>query len=135
MAFWKRSASRESMTSSRSCTFWSTPAIRFRRWRDAKNEGGSVVVVVPNYLSLDSRLKDMLSKLKLKNRAYKHLALGHHNWVFSIKSLEVLGEKCGLRVAHRQTRQPVWRTSWWRRFLERRELAGWCWVVYRNESG
>ena len=111
------------------------PVSTLTRCKELLNEGGSAVVVVPNYLSLDSRLKDILSKLKLKNRAYKHLALGHHNWVFSIKSLEVLGEKCGLRVAHRQTRQPVWRTSWWRRFLERRELAGWCWVVYRNESG
>jgi len=89
-------------------------------------------VVVPNYRSLDTRVKDLLSKLKLKSRPYKHLALGHHNYVFSIQSLEILGRKCGLRVVHRQTRQPAWRASWWHHFLERYQLATWCWIVYRK---
>jgi 2-polyprenyl-3-methyl-5-hydroxy-6-metoxy-1,4-benzoquinol methylase len=113
----------------------SNPVSTLARCKALLNDSGSVVVVVPNYLSLDSRLKDMLSKLKLKSRAYKHLALGHHNWVFSIKSLEILGEKCGLQVIHRQTRQPAWRASRWHRFLGRYHLATWCWIVYRKNKG
>ena len=110
------------------------PVSTLARCKALLNEGGSVVVVVPNYLSLDSRLKDILSKLKLKSRAYKHLALGHHNWVFSMKSLEILGEKCGLQVIHQQTRQPAWRANRWHRFLGRYQLATWCWIVYRKNE-
>jgi len=110
----------------------SNPLSTLKRCKELLNEGGYVVVVVPNYQSLDSRIKDILSRFKLKSRPYKHLALGHHNYVFSIKSLEILGEKCQLQVIHRQTRQPAWRTKWWHRFLERYQLATWCWIVYRN---
>jgi len=108
------------------------PVSTLTRCRQLLNENGFVVVVVPNYRSLDTRVKDLLSRLKLKSRPYKHLALGHHNYVFSIRSLEILGGKCGLRVAHRQTRQPGWRSSWWHRFLERYQLATWCWIVYQS---
>ena len=109
------------------------PVSTLTRCRDLLNEDGFIIVVVPNYRSLDTRVKDLLSKLKLKSRPYKHLALGHHNYVFSIKSLEILGRKSGLRVVHRQTRQPAWRASWWHRFLERYQLATWCWIVYRKQ--
>ena len=110
------------------------PLSTLKRSKELLNDGGYIVVVVPNYLSLDTRLKDMLSKLKLKSRVYKHLALGHHNWVFSIKSLEILGKKCGLQVTHRETRQPAWRASRLHRLLERYHLATWCWIVYRKNK-
>jgi 2-polyprenyl-3-methyl-5-hydroxy-6-metoxy-1,4-benzoquinol methylase len=110
----------------------SNPVSTLQRCKELLNEGGYIVVVVPNYQSLDSRIKDLLSGFKLKTRPYKHLALGHHNYVFSIKSLETLGQKCGLQVIHRETQQPAWRASPWHRFLGRYRLATWCWVVYRN---
>jgi len=108
------------------------PLSTLRRCKELLNEGGYIVVVVPNYQSLDSRIKDVLSAFKLKSRPYKHLALGHHNWVFSIKSLEILGQKSGLQVTRRQTQQPAWRAGSWHRFLERYNLATWCWIVYRQ---
>ena len=108
------------------------PLSTLKRCKELLNEGGYLVVVVPNYQSLDSRIKDLLSAFKLKSRPYKHLALGHHNWVFSIKSLEILGEKSGLQIVHRQTQQPAWRASIWHRFLKRFRLATWCWIVYRK---
>src|SRR6266404_7882629 len=108
------------------------PLSTLERCRDLLNEGGYVVVVVPNYQSLDSRIKDLLSALKLKSRPYKHLALGHHNWVFSIKSLEKLGERAGLQIVRRQTRQPAWRDGPLHRLLARYRLATWCWIVYRK---
>lgn len=102
------------------------------RARELLNDGGFIIVVVPNVRSLDTRIKDTLSKLKLKSRPYKHLALGHHNFVFSIKSLEHLGRKAGLDVAHRETRQPAWRAGGSHRLLEKYQLATWCWIVYRK---
>jgi 2-polyprenyl-3-methyl-5-hydroxy-6-metoxy-1,4-benzoquinol methylase len=108
------------------------PVSTLARCAQLLNKNGSIVVVVPNYRSLDTRIKNLLSRLKLKSRPYKHLALGHHNYVFSIKSLEILGRKCGLNVAHYKTGQPAWRSSWWHRFLGRYELATWCWIVYRS---
>ncbi len=110
------------------------PLSTIERCKDLLKSGGYLVVVVPNYQSLDSRIKDVLSKFKLKQRPYKHLALGHHNWVFSIKSLEILGRKCGLQTVHRETRQPAWRASALHRFLERSNLATWCWIVYRKPA-
>ena len=113
----------------------SNPVSTLQRCRELLNESGYLVVVVPNYQSLDSRIKDVLSALRLKSRPYKHLALGHHNYVFSIKSLEILGQKCGFQVIHRQTQQPAWRASPWHRFLGRYRLATWCWIVYRKNEG
>ena len=112
----------------------SNPVSTLQRCKELLNDGGYIVVVVPNYQSLDSRIKDLLSRFKLKSRPYKHLALGHHNYVFSIKSLEILGQKCGLRVFYRQTQQPAWRASRWHRFLERYRLATWCWIIYRKPA-
>ena len=112
----------------------SNPLSTLKRCKELLNEGGYIVVVVPNYQSLDSRIKDFLSAFKLKSRPYKHLALGHHNYVFSIKSLEILGEKSGLQIIHRQTQQPAWRAGRWHRFLERYGLATWCWIVYRKAT-
>ena len=110
----------------------SNPLSTMRRAKELLNDDGYLVVVVPNYQSLDSRIKDILSRLKLKSRPYKHLALGHHNYIFSIRSLELLGEKAGLRVVHRETRQPAWRASRWHRLMERYRLATWCWIVYQK---
>jgi len=112
----------------------SNPVSTLQRCKELLNDGGYLVVVVPNYQSLDSRIKDLLSRFKLKSRPYKHLALGHHNFVFSINSLEVLGRKSGLQVVHRQTRQPAWRASKGHRFLESYQLATWCWIVYRKPT-
>jgi 2-polyprenyl-3-methyl-5-hydroxy-6-metoxy-1,4-benzoquinol methylase len=108
----------------------SNPLATLQRVKELLNDGGYLVVVVPNYQSLDSRIKDLLSAFKLKSRPYKHLALGHHNWVFSIKSLEILGEKAGFDIVQRQTRQPAWRAGGLHRLLSRYRLATWCWMVY-----
>ena len=110
------------------------PLSTIERAKEILNDGGFLVVVVPNYRSVDTRIKDFLSKSRLKSRPYKHLALGHHNFVFSIKSLEVLGARAGLEVVHRETRQPAWRASRWHRLLERAEMATWCWIVYRKAA-
>jgi 2-polyprenyl-3-methyl-5-hydroxy-6-metoxy-1,4-benzoquinol methylase len=110
----------------------SNPLATLQRSRELLNDGGYLIVVVPNYKSLDTHLKNLLSRFKLKSRPYKHLALGHHNFVFSIKSLEILGKKAGLQVVHRQTRQPAWRTHGWHRFLEQYGMATWCWIVYQR---
>ena len=110
------------------------PLSTMNRAKEILNEGGFIIVVVPNYRSLDTRIKDTLSRLKLKNRPYKHLALGHHNFVFSINSLKLLGQQAGLRLVHAETRQPAWRAGGSHRLLGRYQLATWCWIVYQNSS-
>jgi 2-polyprenyl-3-methyl-5-hydroxy-6-metoxy-1,4-benzoquinol methylase len=110
------------------------PLSTIDRAKEILSPGGFIIVVVPNYRSLDTRIKDTLSRLKLKSRPYKHLALGHHNFVFSIRSLERLGEKAGLRVVHSETRQPAWRAGGTHRLLEHYQLATWCWIVLQKEG-
>src|SRR5262245_64585944 len=112
----------------------SDPLSTIRRAGEILTESGFIMVVVPNYRSLDTRIKDTLSRFKLKSRPYKHLALGHHNYVFSIRSLKLLGQRAGLRVVHAETRQPAWRAGGSHRILGRYQLATWCWIVYQNSS-
>src|SRR5947207_12305531 len=87
----------------------SNPLSTLARARELLNDDGCVLVVVPNYRSFDTRVKDLLSKFKLKSRPYKHLALGHHNFVFSLNSLKALGRVANLEVIHQTTTQPAWR--------------------------
>jgi len=108
------------------------PLSTLERARDLLNDEGQVLVVVPNYHSFDTRVKDLLSRFKLKNRAYKHLALGHHNYVFSINSLKALGQAAQLEVVYHTTTQPAWRSGALHRVFENFELATWCWIVYRK---
>jgi 2-polyprenyl-3-methyl-5-hydroxy-6-metoxy-1,4-benzoquinol methylase len=108
------------------------PLSTLQRAREILNDGGYVLVVVPNYRSFDTRVKDLLSKFKLKSRVYKHLALGHHNYVFSLNSLKALGRAANLQVVHHTTTQPAWRSSALHRQFENLELATWCWIVYRK---
>jgi SAM-dependent methyltransferase len=112
----------------------SNPLSTLQRAREILNDSGYVLVVVPNYRSVDTRMKDLLSKFKLKRRPYKHLALGHHNYVFSLNSLRALGRAANLRVVHVSTTQPAWRSDFWHRIFERFELATWCWIVYQKPS-
>jgi len=112
----------------------SDPLSTLRRAKEIMNTEGYVIVVVPNYKSVDTRIKNFLSKLKLKSRPYKHLALGHHNYVFSIRSLEALGRAANLQVVYHTTTQPAWRAGMLHRFFERYELATWCWMVYRKSA-
>src|SRR5204862_4530578 len=112
----------------------SNPLSTLQRARELLNDDGCALVVVPNYRSFDTRVKDLLSKFKLKSRPYKHLALGHHNYVFSIKSLEALGRAANFQVVHHATTQPAWRASALHRLFERFELATWCWIVYRKSA-
>jgi hypothetical protein len=46
----------------------------------------------------------MLSKYKLKKRAYKHLSPGHHLWFFEKRTLIKLIEKSGYRIEYFGTR-------------------------------
>jgi len=110
------------------------PLSTLERAREILNEDGYVLVVVPNYRSFDTRVKDLMSKFKLKSRPYKHLALGHHNYVFSINSLKALGRAANLQVVYHTTTQPAWRRSAVHQIFESFELATWCWIVYRKSA-
>jgi 2-polyprenyl-3-methyl-5-hydroxy-6-metoxy-1,4-benzoquinol methylase len=108
------------------------PLSTLQRARELLNDDGCVLVVVPNYRSFDTRVKDLLSRFNFKSRPYKHLALGHHNYVFSIKSLAALGIAANLQVVHQATTQPAWRAGTFHRLFERFDMATWCWIVYRK---
>lgn len=114
-----------------------SPVTTIKRCRELLNDGGFIVVVVPNYRSLDTRIKDFLSKRNLKSRPFKHLALGHHNYVFSLENLELLGNLAGLETVYKGTGSASWKQDPFNRLLARMNMATWCYVVYRkgeNES-
>jgi SAM-dependent methyltransferase len=60
--------------------------------------GGVMYVSVPNVASLDSRMKNLLSRMGLKRRPYRHLTALHHLWFFTPPSLARLAESVGLHV-------------------------------------
>lgn len=112
-----------------------SPVSTIKRCRELLNDGGYIVVVVPNYRSLDTRIKDFLSKRNLKSRPFKHLALGHHNYVFSLENLELLGNLAGLRTVYKGTGSASWKQDPFNRLLARVNMATWCYVVYRKSEG
>lgn len=109
-----------------------SPVSTIKRCTELLNAGGFIVVVVPNYRSLDTRIKDFLSKRSLKSRPFKHLALGHHNYVFSLENLELLGQLAGLQTVYKGTGSASWKQDPFNRLLARMNMATWCYVVYRK---
>ena len=118
---------------------------RFSRLIDEINECGAAAdgfnadranarTAIQESGAFDTRAKNVLSKLKLKSRPYKHLALGHHNYVFSINSLRALGRAANFDIVHHTTTQPAWRSGGAHRLLEKFEMATWCWIVYRKSA-
>lgn len=108
------------------------PLSTIQRCTELLNDNGYIIVVVPNYRSLDCRLKDFASKRGLKKRPFKHLALGHHNWVFSLRNLQRLGEKCGLKAVYLRSGHASWKSGPWHSSLSRLGLAGWCYAVFEK---
>ena len=111
-----------------------SPLSTIQRCKELLNDRGFIVVVVPNYRSLDTRIKDFLSKKNLKSRPFKHLALGHHNYVFSLENLELLGNRTGLQTVYKGTGSASWKQDPFNRLLARMNMATWCYVVYRKDS-
>jgi 2-polyprenyl-3-methyl-5-hydroxy-6-metoxy-1,4-benzoquinol methylase len=112
-----------------------SPLSTIRKCKELLTDGGYIVVVVPNYRSLDTRIKDFLSKRNLKRRRFKHLALGHHNYVFSLENLQLLGERLGLKTVYKGTGSASWKQDAFNRLLARMNMATWCYVVYRKAEG
>ncbi len=88
------------------------------------SDEGVIYVSVPNLASLDARIKNLLSRLRLKQRRYRHLSTLHHLFFFTPASLARLASAAGLRVAALETpvyfpqgRGPVV-ASMYRRLLE-----------------
>lgn len=108
------------------------PVSTIARCAELLKETGYIIVVVPNYRSLDCRLKDLASSQGWKKRPFKHLALGHHNWVFSLDNLQRLGEKCGLKTVYRRSGHASWKAGVWNGALSAMGLAGWCYIVYEK---
>ena len=111
-----------------------SPVSTIKRCVELLNDGGFIVVVVPNYRSLDTRIKDFLSKRNLKSRPFKHLALGHHNYVFSLENLELLGSMAELQTVYKGTGSASWKQDPFNRLLARMNMATWCYVVYRKDG-
>ena len=68
------------------------------------NDNGVGHLLIPNEGSLNSRFKSFLSKHKLKKRAFKHLAPGHHLWFYEQSTIVRLLEKYGFKIDYLGTR-------------------------------
>jgi len=80
------------------------PADFLSRLKNILNDNGVGHLLVPNEGSLNSRFKSLLSKYKLKKRAYKHLSPGHHLWFYDKRTLVKLLEKFGYKIEYIGTR-------------------------------
>jgi len=58
--------------------------------------GGIVVVTLPNARNAQSLGKNFLSRIGVKGRPWKHLGLPKHISQFGMKSIRLLGRRCGL---------------------------------------
>jgi 2-polyprenyl-3-methyl-5-hydroxy-6-metoxy-1,4-benzoquinol methylase len=79
------------------------PAVELGHAAAVLADNGVVYVSVPNLDSLDSRLKTLLSRLRLKRNLYRHFSTLHHLWFFTPETMCRLAESVGLRVAALET--------------------------------
>ena len=82
----------------------STPGAFLTQIKEHLNDGGVGHLLVPNEGSLNSRFKSFLSRHKLKRRAFKHLAPGHHLWFYEQSTIVRLLNKYGFKIEYLGTR-------------------------------
>ena len=85
------------------------PARELARAAELLGPGGVVYLSVPNAASLDTRWKNLLSRLWLKRKRYRHFTTLHHLWYFTPKTLGRLANSVGLLAAGLET--PVYFTQ------------------------
>jgi 2-polyprenyl-3-methyl-5-hydroxy-6-metoxy-1,4-benzoquinol methylase len=69
-----------------------------RRIGEILRDDGVGHLLIPNEGSLNSRFKSLLSRLRLKKRAFKHLSPGHHLWFYDKRTLTRLLERYGFEI-------------------------------------
>lgn len=79
------------------------PVLLLKQAAELLRESGVIYVSVPNVASLDARLKNLLSHLRLKRKRFRHLAALHHLWFFTAETLERATRAAKLRAARLET--------------------------------
>jgi 2-polyprenyl-3-methyl-5-hydroxy-6-metoxy-1,4-benzoquinol methylase len=74
------------------------------RVHEILTEDGIAHLLVPNEGSPNSRFKSLMSRLRLKKRAFKHLSPGHHLWYFEKRTLTALLRNCRFQIKYVGTR-------------------------------
>jgi len=75
-----------------------------RRVGEILKDDGVGHLLIPNEGSLNSRFKSLLSRLRMKKRAFKHLSPGHHLWFYDKRTLTRLLERYGFEIEYIGTR-------------------------------
>lgn len=100
------------------------PLVQLRRARELLDEGGVLLVAVPNLAGVSARIKSWQSRLGLKRHRWRHYAAVHHLWFFTPRTLARLMAVAGFGVTLRETPMPAPRgrfataVTMYRRLLE-----------------
>ena len=79
------------------------PLIELERCRELLNDGGLVFVGVPNLGGISPRIKNLQSRLGLKQKRWRHYAATHHLFFFTPKTLRMMIERAGFAVRFWET--------------------------------
>ncbi len=79
------------------------PLVELARCRELLNPSGIVFVGVPNLAGISPRIKNLQSRLGLKQKRWRHYAATHHLYFFTPSTLRRLIEKAGFSVRFWET--------------------------------
>ena len=79
------------------------PLVELARCREILSPGGIVFVGVPNLAGISPRIKNIQSRLGLKQKRWRHYAATHHLFFFTPSTLRRLIEKAGFSVRYWET--------------------------------
>jgi 2-polyprenyl-3-methyl-5-hydroxy-6-metoxy-1,4-benzoquinol methylase len=79
------------------------PVGELTRAAELLDQEGVIYVSVPNCASLDTRVKNFLSRLALKRRRYRHFSTLHHLFFFTPATLALLASAARLRATTIET--------------------------------
>lgn len=79
------------------------PVLELTRAAELLDHEGAIYVSVPNCASLDARVKNLLSRLALKRRRYRHFGTLHHMFFFTPVTLSRLAIAARLRATTIET--------------------------------
>ena len=97
------------------------PLVELRRARSLITDGGVLLIGVPNIAGFSIRMKNLQSRMGLKNHSWKHYGALHHLWFFTPATLAALVRAAGFEVL-------AWETP----VTDRSDRSGWVSTVIRS---
>lgn len=109
------------------------PLATLEKAKSLLTDQGFVFIIVPNYNTPSMKLKDLLSRVGMSRKPYKHLSCFHHKWFFSLGTLVRLGARARLTPIYKKTMCSLRKKNLYYSFMTLIDLNSWSCVLFKPE--